>query len=237
MLGAQMGGTELEALVRMGLPGGVGVGARVARGGAVPALHPLEEEYLGPNATARRRVMFSLGRAAARDALAQLGIVGEVAVGRGRGGEPLWPLGIVGSISHAGDVAVAVVGAAAEYVGIGVDVERRSPGLSERGARLVCRPAEMEWALGEDGALRRTMLFSAKEAIFKALYPIEQVWFGFGDAELAWDAQRCLFVARVLKATSAELGAGTVLEVRCGVTAREVVSTTFVRRATLERSR
>jgi 4'-phosphopantetheinyl transferase EntD len=222
---------EIEALVRAALPHGIGIGVRLAsQHTALPPLHPLEEQYLGPNATARRRVMFSLGRAAARDALSHLDITDHVAIGRGPGGEPVWPTGVVGAISHSGDVAVAVVGRAANYAGLGVDVERRSPGLSERGARLVCRPAEIDWALGDGGGLRRTMLFSAKEVIFKALYPIERVWLGFGDAELTWDPARCLFVARVLKAVGAGFEAGLQLEVRSAATPHEVVSTTFLRR-------
>ena len=152
-----------------------------------------------------------------------------VAIGRGPGGEPLWPDGVVGAISHSGDIAVAVVGWSDDYAGIGVDVEQRSPGMSLRAARLVCRPSEYEWAAEDPGPMRRTLLFSAKEAIFKALYPIEGVWLGFGDAELRWDAARCAFDAQVLKAVGDGFPVGTRLEVQYGVTASAVVSTTFVR--------
>ncbi len=222
---------EIERLVRDALPSGVGVGVMRMGDGALPPLHPLEEQYLGPNATARRRGMFTLGRAAARAALAELGVGFLEAIGRGPGGEPMWPDGVVGAISHSGELAMALVGSGADFAGIGVDLERRSPGLSERGARLVCRPTEMEWvSSGDDGALRRTLLFSAKEAIFKAVYPIERVWLGFGDAELRWDGSRCLFEARILKDAGAEIPVGTELEVGCGVTATEIVSTTFVSR-------
>ncbi len=232
---------EIEQLVRQGMPTRVGVGVRQVGRADVAALHPVEEQYLGPRATDRRRVMFTLGRAAARAALVDLGFStgtrdgagaarGVLPIGRGPGGEPLWPEGIVGAISHSGDLAVSVVGWAVEYAGIGVDVEQRSPGMSPRAARLVCRPSEYEWAAEDAGPTRRTLLFSAKEAIFKALYPIEGVWLGFGDAELRWDAARCVFDAEVLKAAGAAFPAGTRLEVRCGVTAAAVVSATFARR-------
>ena len=150
------------------------------------------------------------------------------AIGRGPGGEPLWPAGVVGAISHSGGLAVAVVGWASEYAGIGVDVEQRLPGLSLRAARLVCRAAEYDWAAADPGPMRRTLLFSAKEAIFKALYPIDEVWLGFGDAELRWDAARCAFDAEVLKAAGRGFPVGTRLTVRCGVTASAIVSVTCV---------
>ena len=305
---------EIEQLVRQGMPTRVGVGVRQVGRGEAAALHPLEEEYLGPRATDRRRVMFTLGRAAARAALNDLGFGSEVrggagatpgvvgngvgsgvpgsggapqaglsvgaardelsvcaaqaglsagaaqaglsasaardglsagdgqspigdgaamalAIGRGPGGEPLWPKRIVGAISHSGDLAVAVVGWADEYAGLGVDVEQRSPGMSLRAARLVCRPSEYAWATEDPGPMRRTQVFSAKEAIFKALYPIEGVWLGFGDAELHWDAARCGFNAEVLKAAGTGFPVGTKLDVSCGVTASAIVSTTFARRA------
>jgi enterobactin synthetase component D len=226
---ARSNGGVLQALVRGLLPhSGIGVGVRTTADEVAPPLHPLEESYLGPNATPRRRVMFALGRAAARDALAELGTSRDVAIGRGAGGEPTWPLGLVGSISHAGDAAVAAVGRGDMFGGIGVDLERRSPGLSARASRLVCRPAEIEWVDADPGTLRRTLLFSAKEAIFKALYPIEGVWLGFADAELTWEPERHGFRARVLKSVGARYVSGTELRVHCAVTGTEIVSATFV---------
>ena len=76
--------------VHRGLPWPVGVGIRTVSEGEVPTLWPGEEELLGPKALERRRAYFALGRAAARDALAVLGIA-PVALGRGTAGEPLWP--------------------------------------------------------------------------------------------------------------------------------------------------
>src|SRR5437016_3123123 len=126
------------ALVRRGLGLPVGVGIRYANEGSVPPLHPLEESALGPKAIARRREVFALGRAAARDALGELGVV-DVAIGRGEAGQPVWPPGIVGAISHSADVAVALVGRQAEYAGLGIDIEDLARGPSARAARLVCR--------------------------------------------------------------------------------------------------
>jgi 4'-phosphopantetheinyl transferase EntD len=188
-------------------------------------LEPLEEQLLGPHAAPRRRRMFALGRAAARDALQQIGVA-PAPIGRGPGGEPLWPDGIVGTISHTGDVAMAIVGRRTDYAGLGMDVELLTPGLSARGARLVCTPAELAW-LDDGPPSWRTILFSAKEALFKALFPIERVWLGFSDAELTWRPGESAFDARLLKSAGAAHPVGSLLRVVCTVTESEVLSTTY----------
>lgn len=219
--------TGLSAdLVRRGLPHFVGVGVRYGADGELPELHPSEEAALGTRAIDRRRRHFALGRAAARDALAELGLL-QIAVGRGAAGEPVWPAGVVGAISHSGDVALALAGWQRDYAGLGVDIEELSRGPTARAARLICRPSEMEWVDVEAGTERLLMLFSAKEAVFKAVYPIERVWLGFGDAELTWVGERGAFEARLLKSPGAGYPVGSVLEVNCSVTATQVVSTTF----------
>jgi 4'-phosphopantetheinyl transferase EntD len=208
------------------MPYAVGVGIRrLSSDGVLPALEPVEADLLGPRAVQRRRASLALGRAAARDGLAEIGLE-RTGIGRGPGGEPLWPDGIVGAISHSGDVAIAVVGYGREYAGLGLDVEQLSPGLSAHASRLVSTGAEQAWLAGGPDYWR-TMLFSAKEAVFKALYPIEHIWLGFSDAELAWRPERCGFDARLLKSASAAYPVGSVLEVSCTLTDTEVLSTTF----------
>lgn len=223
--GNQGWASGLAELVRRGMPFPIGVGIRQRADGS-PPLHAIEEQSIGPKAPERRRLHFSLGRAAARDALAELGIY-EAEIGRGVSGEPLWPAGIVGAISHAGDLAIAIVGLHTQYSGLGVDLEQLSRGLTPRAARLVCTPGEMVWVDPEAGTTRLTMLFSAKEALFKALFPIEGVWLGFADAELTWLPERSVFAARLLKTVSPRHQLGTVLEVRCNVVGTEVLSATY----------
>jgi enterobactin synthetase component D / holo-[acyl-carrier protein] synthase len=220
-----------EAHIRRGLPYTVGVGLRHVDHASedVPPLMPGEEQALGARAVPQRRRLYAEGRAAARDALAQLG-VGLVAIGRGGGGQPLWPEGIVGAISHSRELAVAVVGWSSDYAGLGVDVEDLDRGVDARIARLVARPAEMAWLNLEAGLERMLMLFSAKEAVFKALYPVEQVWFGFGDAELTWHADRGVFDAELVKAVGAHYPSGFHLEVPCVAGPTWVASSAFVPR-------
>jgi len=192
-----------------------------------PALEGIEAQVLGARTVEQRRVLFALGRAAARDALAEIGLA-AVAIGRGEGGEPLWPAGVVGAISHSQTVATAIVGHATDYAGLGVDVEDTERAPTPRTARLIAVPEEMDWLDAPDGAERLLMLFSAKEAIFKALYPIERVWLGFSDARLTWRAERSAFSARVLKRVSARHPAGFELDVHCTLGTTWVLSTAFV---------
>jgi enterobactin synthetase component D len=213
--------------VRRGMPFEVGVGLRRTSSGAVPELHPDEERYVGPTAAERRRSSFALGRSAARDALRQLGVQ-ALAIGQGRGGEPLWPEGVVGAITHSGDIAIAIAGWQRDYAGLGVDLEQLSPGLTPRAARRICTLAELAWIETVDYRHYGTMLFSAKEAVFKALFPIEGVWLGFGDAELTWQPERCAFEARLLKNAGDAHQVGSVLEVYCTLTEAEVLSATYV---------
>jgi 4'-phosphopantetheinyl transferase EntD len=86
----------------------------------------------------------------------------------------------------------------------------------------------MAWADPESGTTRLTMLFSAKEAVFKAVYPIARVWLGFADAELEWRSERRAFEARVLKSIGEGYPVDFRLEVQCTVADGWVLSTASV---------
>lgn len=110
---------------------------------------------------------FVLGRCAAHCALKALKRE-VVPVLRGEGGEPIWPAGIVGSISHKDRIAVAAVGRKEKYKGMGIDIEDLTIALSEKECSLFCTPAEMQ-------GIRKKQktpidVFSCKEAILKAYY-------------------------------------------------------------------
>lgn len=216
------------AHVRRGLPSAVGVGLlNVSACSVEPPLFPGEEQALSPRAVPGRRLQYALGRAAARDALAGLGLP-PVAIPRGDGGQPLWPGGIVGAISHSHADVVAIAGRRGDYRGLGVDVEELDRNLDARIARLIARPSEMTWVNAEVGLDRLVMLFSAKEAMFKALYPVDQVWFGFGDAELTWNPKRQAFEAELRKDLGREYRAGFSLQIACTLGSNWVSSTAFV---------
>ena len=177
---------------------------------------PAERDLLSERAVLKRRRELAAGRKAARRALAAAGLDEPVAIGRGDRGEPLWPGGYVGSISHGGGVAIAVVAKATACSAIGLDVEDRDRPVDPGVADHVCVPSELQWVAPRtrDWLRRFKLLFSAKETIFKALYPVGGVELTFPDATLEYDEGRGLFSAVVTRDASPNHPAGTRFEVQ-----------------------
>lgn len=149
-------------------------------------LHPLEEQALGEAVSPKRRKDFTLGRAAARRALEQVGFPVVSPVLRGEHREPLWPVGVVGSIAHGGGYGVAVAAWQQDIPAIGVDIQQVEERYTDELIARFADPDEFDWVLS-DPALRTeraVRLFSAKESVFKALYPLRRVWFAFDVAHL-----------------------------------------------------
>jgi 4'-phosphopantetheinyl transferase EntD len=144
------------------------------------------ESLLVERAVAARKREFQAGRAAARAALRELGIEGhDLLAGSAR--EPLWPPGIVGSISHKGVHCVAAVARVAHVLAIGLDVEEDDP-LREEVIPLVCTKGERE-ALRGLGARSESvwakLLFSAKESFYKSYYPSARRVVAFHDVSVS----------------------------------------------------
>jgi len=118
-----------------------------------------------------RRREFARGRACARQALQRLG-VGPVPILRGRNGEPLWPAGIRGSITHCESYCAAVAARAADVASIGIDAETIKD-LNEHELARIGNDDERKWI---EHARRDVpwpiLLFSAKESVFKAWFQI-----------------------------------------------------------------
>jgi enterobactin synthetase component D len=157
-----------------------------------------EEANAFPEACQRRRQEFWLGRAAAHRCILALCGRSEQPIGRGSKGQPLWPAGLVGSITHTRGLALAAVARREHHRGLGLDVERRDRRVREDVGRLVALPTERAWISSAESDLRLKLLFSAKEAIFKALFPLGEVFLGYKDAELRWEPSQSGFVAHVL---------------------------------------
>jgi 4'-phosphopantetheinyl transferase EntD len=156
-----------------------------------------EEERLVRSAVDKRRHDFTTGRACARRALERLGI-GAVAIPSGERGMPLWPPGVVGSITHCRGYRAAAVARAGELASVGIDAEVHEP-LPDGVLRHVAFGPEIDRvAAPRDGVCLDKLLFSAKEAIYKAWFPLAGRWLGFEDVDLTIDVEGRSFHGRLL---------------------------------------
>lgn len=199
-----------ESVARAMLPRPV-----VVHGGRIDKLQaPLADTEAGfvQNAVPRRVREFTAGRHCARTALARLGFpVDAIPMGPRR--EPLWPHGVIGSISHGAGYCLAAVCERSRFAGIGVDIESPS-GLPATLVDLVCTPCEREWCERREPDAARLLakfMFSAKESVFKCLYPVYAQELEFEDVTLDLDLEACRFLAHV---PASALDADADLEVR-----------------------
>lgn len=126
---------------------------------------------ISPRMVARRQLSYLAGRLCAERAVWQAS--GQLSkVGRHPVLGPQWPQGLTGSITHHDELAVAVVGAAATGMGLGIDSEKVvSEAQCEAIILLCCTENDRRYVQGDGSALMATLIFSAKEAAYKALSP------------------------------------------------------------------
>ena len=166
-----MGASDGEGIV-LHLPGG----ACLSVLDRTKLRHRLLDQETGAlvGATPARASEFGAGRAAARAALHGLGLA-SCPVPQGVAGEPIWPDGTCGSISHTDRFAAALVAPTAAYSGVGVDVDDERP-VGSRAAKHVTWARETKLliarGLAANDAAAHNLAFSAKEAVFKCQYPL-----------------------------------------------------------------
>ncbi|QQP97283.1 4'-phosphopantetheinyl transferase family protein [Lysobacter enzymogenes] len=142
--------------------------------------HRIEHPPALREAVPKRRAEFLAGRYCAARVLERL--QANTAVGIGRHRAPAWPAPVVGSISHTADRAIAVATRAPGVLGLGVDIEAELDPVTASELRpQVLGGDDERWLehprLSPQAAL--TLMFSAKESLFKALYPSVGEYFGF----------------------------------------------------------
>ncbi len=140
-------------------------------------------------ASPKRQREFLSGRAAARAALARLGVAAhDLLPGGAR--EPLWPPGMTGSITHTGRFCLVAVAPRARCVSLGLDCEPDED-LAEPLWQRVCTPVERSW-LREQPAEGRgrwaRLIFCAKEAAYKYQHPLTRSFLGFQELSVSFDA-------------------------------------------------
>ncbi len=152
-----------------------------------PDLAPLpEEEPLIARSVAKRRNEFITVRYCARLALEGLGVP-PVPILKGDKGEPCWPDGVVGSLTHTEGFRGAAVGRHDAVRSVGIDAEPHGVlpdgvldaiSLPDERVEIGALPGGLHWD---------RILFCAKEATYKAWYPVTHRWLGFEDAHIVFD--------------------------------------------------
>jgi len=163
------------------------------------ALYPEEEEMV-IRAVEKRRREFTTGRACARRAMAQLGVEPQ-AIPTGPRGAPQWPPGIVGSITHCDGYRACALARQTDLVTLGIDAEVEAPlRAGRRGDIALPEERGRLEALGREapGVPWDRLLFSAKESVYKAWFPLAGRWLGFEDASVSFDLEQQTFSARFL---------------------------------------
>lgn len=178
------------------LPAGVRSAETV---GDDPDAYLLPEELpLVARAVEKRRREVTNARTCARRALGDLGLA-EIPILRGERGQPLWPDGVVGSITHTAGYSAAAVATATAIRSIGIDAEVNDR-LPDGVLAYVAFGDERTWLRQPrvDGIWWDRLLFSAKESVYKAWFPLTGRWLGFADVALTADPAAGTFRARLL---------------------------------------
>jgi 4'-phosphopantetheinyl transferase EntD len=119
-------------------------------------------------------------RIVARGLLARIGRPPS-AIPKSTSGPPVWPDGIVGSLAHDSEVAVATIAERRDFLSLGIDVEPSEP-LEPEILDLVVTPTERQRM--QDVRAEGRLLFAVKEAVYKAVFPIDGKFLDFHDVEV-----------------------------------------------------
>jgi 4'-phosphopantetheinyl transferase EntD len=164
---------------------GVMIGHRLILPGDEHALLPEELCGLSSSVVERRRAS-GAARTLARELLERLGY-DKRPVPRAASGAPVWPPGVVGSLAHDQQIAVAAVAMERKIAALGIDVEPAEelpPDLLD----LVATPPELQRL--DDDPYRGRLLFSAKEAVYKALHPLDGTFLDHHDVQIDFSRRK-----------------------------------------------
>ncbi|MEU6784687.1 4'-phosphopantetheinyl transferase superfamily protein [Nonomuraea angiospora] len=162
-------------------------------------LFPAEEEVISRSVESRRKE-FATARMCARTAMGLLGLP-EQPILPGVRGEPQWPTGFVGSITHCAGYRGAVLSPGTDTITIGIDAEPNQPlsyGVLEAVSLAEERKALSALAADYPDVAWDRLLFSAKESVYKAWFPLAKRWLDFEDAILTFNPVQGTFSARLL---------------------------------------
>jgi 4'-phosphopantetheinyl transferase EntD len=160
-----------------------------------------EEQKIIAHAVPERRREYAAVRGCARACLGRLGYP-PLPILPGAGGAPTWPAGICGSLTHCKGYTAAAVAPVTRICGIGIDAEPDQP-LPEGVLDLIATPAEHDYLAtiqSEFGGPRwDRLLFSAKEALYKAWFPLVGQWLDHHEVEIVFEPQDGTFTAQLTR--------------------------------------
>ena len=192
---------------------------------AAPMPRLLGDEVLAIDHVAPARAReFAAGRAAARQAMDALGHPPRPVL-QGQDRAPVWPAGMTGSITHTKRDCLAVVTDDPDILALGLDMEPAAA-MEPDLWRSILTPEDMYWLAGLGPTQRghfATLIFSAKEAFYKAQYQISRTLIDFHAVDLTPDLTRQRFTARLRQAVPG-LPEGSVIEGRFALLGSAVIT-------------
>jgi 4'-phosphopantetheinyl transferase EntD len=194
----------------------------------IPRLNAGYETFI-QNAVVKRKSEFIAGRYCAHQSLAPWEVPDGI-IGIGEGRSPVWPAGIVGSISHCHAYALAVTARSDNLFAIGLDVEDVvSEETRNNIQKAVVNQNEMFLLTGSSRPdIVFTLIFSMKESFFKAAYPHVKFYFDFPAISLThidWGRGTVLF--EVNQQLGTHFGVGSVFSGQFKVLENKKVVTLF----------
>ncbi|CCK26150.1 hypothetical protein BN159_1771 [Streptomyces davaonensis JCM 4913] len=153
---------------------------------ASPAVLYPEEAAVVARAVDKRRREFAAVRVCARRAMEKLGVPAQPLLPGDRGA-PRWPDGLAGSMTHCDGYCAAALVRAADLASLGIDAEPDEP-LPDGVLAAVSLPGEAQrirrLTLDHPGIHWDRLLFSAKESVYKAWFPLTGQWLDFSEADI-----------------------------------------------------
>ncbi len=177
--------------------------------------HNIEYASSLGRAVASRKAEFFAGRYAAQQAMKRLGIE-KTTVEIGQHRNPIWPNGFVGSITHTATQAMCAIAKSTDYKSMGIDLADQIPFITANNIKDSIIQAHEADVLSKTPLLFEqslTLAFSAKESLFKALYPQVGAYFEFHAAEI-WriEIETHVFLMRLTRDLTPSLIKGTVFK-------------------------
>ena len=148
---------------------------------------PEEYSFAETLSSNKRRDEYTLGRICAHRALSKFGLESVPILRNAETREPCWPESVRGSITHSDEFAAVAVGLSKDISGVGLDLESLSRSVNFGISRHVCVENErelLESLPSKQADLALRIIFSAKESIFKCLFPVSRTYLSFQDAKV-----------------------------------------------------